>query len=183
MRATLQRPILGDAFFVANLQIHPAQNTPSVRADTAIRLTGNSACVGAKRRRRPDFKKIEAGAATKYFYWNKAIKRTRVVVNGERLPESGFFSGISDGNEEFSSLKVYARSSPDSTLLRSIQTRFHLLHRARSKRQSYSGMSDIAYDSAWRSSSTPVVDTSSVGVSIDYQGESPTELPPMKREY
>ena len=97
-----------------------------------------------------------------------------MVVNGERLPESGFFSGISDGNEEFSSSAFTLK--PGLNVVE-VYTNAFSFTIAPDRNESYSGMSDIAYDSLGASSSTPVVDTSSVVYLIDYQGESATELP------
>ena len=161
-----------DAFFVANLQSAGTKTSVirgTLQSDSPAILRAQVQSGGEDL----TSKKIEAGAATKYFYWNKG-QTNWVVVNGERLPKSGFFSGISDGNEEFSSSAFTLK--PGLNVVE-VYTNAFSFTIAPDRNESYSGMSDIAYDSLGASSSTPVVDTSSVVYLIDYQGESATELP------
>lgn len=164
-----------DVFLVTNLQSTSTKTSVirgTLRSDSPAVLRAQVQSGGE------DLTGKEISTAAMLAYWNKG-QTNWVVVNGERLPETGFFSGSSDGDEEFSSAPFTLK--PGLNAVEVYTNAFSFAFEPK-RVNAWAGMSDVQYKTNGSPSSTPVVDTSSVVYLIDYQGEAATTLPTEEKQ-
>ena len=164
-----------DVFLVTNLQSTSTKTSVirgTLRSDSPAVLRAQVQSGGE------DLTGKEISTAAMLAYWNKG-QTNWVVVNGERLPETGFFSGSSDGDEEFSSAPFTLK--PGLNVVEVYTNAFSFAFEPK-RVNAWAGMSDVQYKTNGSPSSTPVVDTSSVVYLIDYQGEAATTLPTEEKQ-
>ena len=107
------------------------------------------------------------------YYWDKA-QRSWVVVNGQRMPESGFFSGNASNEQSFTSPAFTLQPGLNVVEVYTDAFSFYLDPRLNSKT---TGLGTYYYDRQEKRSTTPLYNTTSVVYLIDYQGESAETLP------
>lgn len=112
--------------------------------------------------------------STRYF-WNKS-QQSWVLVNGERLPAGGFFSGNEDENMDFSSPAFTLKKGLNVVEVYTNSSSFRL-DPNKSHVGKGAGLGEVYYDSLGRTTGVPAYMTSSVIYLIDYDGESAQTLP------
>lgn len=107
------------------------------------------------------------------YNWDKA-QSSWVLVNGERLPASGFFSGITNDADGYSSPAFTLKPGLNVVEVYTDSFSFYLDPRVSS---ATAGLGDRLVNLQEKESDTPVFDTTSVVYLIDYEGNSAESLP------